>query len=564
MSAGPGSVAELLTGRADDDRPALVTADGSWSWRELVAEAATRAAMVDPGTGPDGGPPHVGVLLDNTPEYMFWIGAAALGAATVVGINPTRRGGELAADIRHTDCSAVVTDPGHLGLLEGLDLGPARGRIRVTGTDAYEARRAEAAAAGAAAPPADPGAVAPDRRFLLLFTSGSTGAPKAVVCTQGRFARLVGITTPMFGITTDDVCYQAMPLFHGNALMANWAMVLGAGATMALAPRFSARGFLPDVRRFGATFFNYVGRALAYVLATPERPDDSDNPLRLGFGTEASALDMERFSARFGCRLVEGYGSSEGAISITRRPGMPEQALGRPVEGPGVDVIVADPATGDECPPAVVDGDGRLLNAGEAIGEIVNRAGAPGFEGYYRNPDATAERIRGGWYWSGDLGYRDADGWFYFAGRTSDRLRVDSENFAAAPVERILARLPGVVMVGVYPVPDPRTGDQVMAAVEMMAGTAFDPDAFRAFLDAQPDLGTKWEPRFVRVVANIPLTGTNKIRKQPLRAEHWRTADPVYLRDGPGGPFRLLTPADREAWEADFAVHGRADLLDRP
>ncbi len=554
--AEPLTVAELLMARAGDDGPALVTAGGAWSWRAFAAEAAVRAAMVGGDSGPDGGPPHVGVLLDNTAEYMFWIGAAALGAATVVGINHTRRGGELAADVRHTDCTYLVTDAGHLPLVDGLDLGVDPERVLVVGRDPYDARRR--AAAGAPLRPA----ARPDRRFLLLFTSGSTGAPKAVVCSQERFARIVGITTPMFGTTADDVCYQSMPLFHGNALMANWAMVLGSGATMALAPRFSARGFLTDVRRFGATYFNYVGRALAYVLATPEQPDDAHNPLRLGFGTEASALDMERFSARFGCRLVEGYGSSEGAVSITRRPGMPAQALGKPVERPGSDVIVADPETGEECPPAVIDAHGRLVNGGEAIGEIVNRAGASGFEGYYRNDEATAARIRDGWYWSGDLGYRDADGWFYFAGRSSDWLRVDSENFASAPIERILARIPGVVMVAVYPVPDPRTGDQVMAALEMPPGAELDPGELRAFLSAQPDLGTKWEPRFVRVVGHMPLTGTNKVRKAPLRAEHWRTSDPVYWRDDPGGPYRAMTDADRRAWEDGFARHGRAGLLD--
>src|SRR5690606_20187152 len=137
-------------------------------------------------------------------------------------------------------------------------------------------------------------------------------------------------------------------LFHGNALMANWAVVLGTGATMALARRFTASGFLADVRRFGATYFNYVGRAVAYVLATPERPDDADNSLRLGFGTEASAPDMAEFSRRFACRLVEGYGSSEGAISMNRPPGTPPQALGRPSPAPGIDVAVVDPVSGEE------------------------------------------------------------------------------------------------------------------------------------------------------------------------------------------------------------------------
>jgi fatty-acyl-CoA synthase len=301
-----------------------------------------------------------------------------------------------------------------------------------------------------------------------------------------------------------------------------------------------------------------LGRALAYVLATPDAPEDADNPLRLAFGTEAPAGDRERFATRFGCRVVESYGSSEGVISILARAGMPPGALGLPPEG--VDVAVVDPTTGEECPPARFDPGGRLVNAGEAVGEIVRRDPGGRFEGYYRNPEADAERRRDGWWWSGDLGYRDADGWFYFAGRGADRLRVDSENLAAAPIERVIGRLPGVVVAAVYPVPDPRTGDQVMAALELVPGVAFDAEAFASGLAAAPDLGTKEAPRFVRVVAAMPLTGSNKVDKGPLRSAAWRTDDPVWWQPDRGGPYRRLTPDDVDALAAELAANGRAAL----
>jgi fatty-acyl-CoA synthase len=284
--------------------------------------------------------------------------------------------------------------------------------------------------------------------------------------------------------------------------------------------------------------------------------------LRLGFGTEASALDRQRFEARFGCRLIENYGSSEGVIAIVRMPGCPEQALGKPRPGEGADVAVMDPATGEECAAAVFDAHGRLVNGDEAIGELVRRDSGARFEGYYNNEQATAERVREGWYWSGDLAYRDADGWFYFAGRSADRLRVDSENFAAAPIEGILSRMPGVVMVAVYPVPDARTGDQVMAALELVPGAEFDPDAFASFLAAQPDLGTKWAPRYVRIVDHIPLTANNKVNKQPLRGARWETGDAVWLREAADAPYRRMSEVDAAALRAEFASHGRAHVLD--
>ena len=355
--------------------------------------------------------------------------------------------------------------------------------------------------------------------------------PKAVRCTQGRLAGIAEVAAPGYGYTADDVCYCPMPLFHGNALMALWGPV---GAWWArpsrCGPRFSASAFLDDVRRFGATKFSYVGKAIAYILATPERPDDAENTLKSAFGTEASVRDRDRFRTRFGCYLIEGYGQSEGGAAINPVLGMPKGALGKPVDG--IDLAVISPETGEECPPAEFDAEGRLLNAGDAIGEIVNRSGRGSFEGYYQREDAEQERLRGGWYWTGDLGYVDADGFFYFAGRTGDWLRVDSENFAAGPVEAVLSRHPDLAVAAVYPVPDTASGagDQVMVALETVPGTTFDPDAFAGWLAAQPDLGPKWLPRYVRVSPSLPQTATGKVTKVGLRAEAWACDEPVWWR----------------------------------
>src|SRR6185436_10220930 len=153
-------------------------------------------------------------------------------------------------------------------------------------------------------------------------------------------------------------------------------------------------------------------------------------------------------------------------------------------------VAVVDPESGEERARARFDADGKLLNAVEAIGELVGRNVVDRFEGYYNNPEADAERTRNGWYWSGDLAYRDEADVFYFAGRNADWLRVDGENFAAAPVERVIQRFPGIAGVAVFGVPDDHTADdQVMAAVELADGTELDPAAFDAFLTGQRDLG---------------------------------------------------------------------------
>ncbi|HVV35957.1 MAG TPA: AMP-binding protein [Acidimicrobiales bacterium] len=536
------TIAALLAARADDDHVGLLAGDESWTWADVVRESTSRAAVFE-ALRVDG-PPHIGVLLDNVPEFAFWLGGAALAGAVIVGINPTRRGDELANDIRHTDCQLIVTDAAGVALLDGLDLGV---RLLDVGSTEYKQLVTDHREH-------TPAAVDDETLLLLLFTSGTTGAPKAVRCTQGRLASIAERVEAQYGVNRDDVCYAPMPLFHGNALMALWAPAVRTGATVALAPKFSASGFLADVRRYGATYFTYVGKALTYVLGTEERPDDADNPLQRGFGNEASDLDIERFERRFGCKIIEGYGSSEGGAVIQRVPDMPAGALG--VGAPGV--IVVNPDTMEECPPARFDAQGRLLNAEEATGEIVNTQGLQRFEGYYRNEEAFAARSRNGWYWSGDLAYRDDQGFFWFAGRNADWLRVDGENFAAAPVERILARLPGVAAVAVFAVPDARSGDQVMAVVELRPGATLDAAALAPFLAAQPDLGTKWAPRFVRLVPHMPLTVSNKVQKAALRAEAWMTDDPVYWRAERGDPaFTPMTDADRAALRSEFDAHGR-------
>jgi fatty-acyl-CoA synthase len=542
------SIAELLRARAGDEHRGLCFEDQSFRWSEVVTCSARRAHALE--ALRRDGPFHVGVLLDNVPEYAWLLGGAALAGATVVGINSTRRGAEIERDIRHTECQILISEPRHAPLLEGLALPVAADRRFDIESAAW---RSLVEAQPATLPEKDPDPTAP---YLLLFTSGTTGHPKAAICSQGRLALIAQILGQMRGLRADDVAYLVMPMFHSNALMAGWAPALAVGACVVLRRRFSASGFLPDVRRYGVTYMNYVGKPLTYILATPERPDDAENTLRLAFGNEGADHDLERFAKRFGCQVVDAYGSTEGGIAISRTPDMPKGALGVGLPG----TLVLDPDSGRECPRARFDAEGQLSNADEAVGEIANTQSAAAFEGYWRNPEADQERTHGGIFWSGDLGYRDEAGFLYFAGRRDDWMRVDGENFAAAPVERILTRHPDVGLAAVYAVPNPEVGDDVMAALVLRPGCHFEPDAFARFLAAQSDLGTKSAPRYVRVAPSLPMTPTHKILKRQLRKQRWECADPVWRRGG-DGRYRLLDAAGREALRAAFAARGRESAL---
>jgi fatty-acyl-CoA synthase len=534
------TVTQFLFARANDDHPGLRFDDQQWSWAEVIRNCAEYAALLRSLRLPHR-PFHIGVLLDNVPDFWFLLGAAAWSGAVLVGLNPTRRGAALARDIELTDCQLVITEDRHKPLLEGLDLTVDPQRVLTIESPAWR----EAVTAHRGSRP-EPVPADPDHLLMLIFTSGTSGEPKAVRCTHGKIAFPGRMLAERFGLSTEDTAYLAMPMFHSNAIMAGAAVALAAGATLALRRRFSASAFLDDVRRFGATYTNYVGKALSYVVATPELPDDGDNPLRLVFGNEGADRDVARFAERFQCYAVDGFGSTEGGIAVTRTPDTPPGALGRLANG--VDVL--EPATAQPCPPAQFDAEGRLLNAEDAIGELVNTSGSGWFSGYYGDQEADSARLRGGMYWSGDLAYRDSAGFCYFVGRSGDWLRVDGENLGTAPIERVLLRHPGIVDVAVYAVPDLSVGDQIMVTLVLSDGATFDPDEFAAFLEAQADLGPKQVPRFVRVTSQLPRTPTQKVLKRQLTAQRWNTTDPIWWRDGKTTVFQRLTTEQAERFEA--------------
>jgi fatty-acyl-CoA synthase len=499
------TIQQLLRERASSDAVAVKHGEQQWTWREHLRDASTRAAallaLVDLER-----PVHVGVLLGNTPEFLTQMAAAGLGGYVLCGLNTTRRGAALAADVRKADCQIVVTDAEHRPLLDGVDIGDVQ-VLDVCSED--WGRRLESA--GELSPYRE---VEPLDPYMLIFTSGTSGDPKAVKVSHFMVLMSGANLVQKFDVTADDTCYLSMPLFHSNALVAGWGVAVATGAAMAPA-KFSASNFLDDIRRYRATYMNYVGKPLAYILATPEQSDDADNTLRVAFGNEASERDIEEFSRRFGTLVWDGFGSSENAVIITREPGTPKGSLGKGF--PGVAIYNADTVT--ECPIARFDADGALINADEAVGELVNTSGTGFFTGYYNSEDATAERMRHGLYWSGDLAYRDADGWIYLAGRTADWMRVDGENLAAAPIERILVRLPDINRVAVYAVPDENVGDQIMAAVVLNEGSSLTAEGLEAFLAKQSDLSPKAWPRYVRITADLPTTATHKVLKRDLAAQ---------------------------------------------
>ena len=444
----------------------------------------------------------------------------------IAGLNFTRVGEHLARDIVHTDLQMVITEPRHEAQLDAaLDgVGPARGRARLgrfvddddpLGRGRLARRRAGVGLRRVPRPGrATAGDV--DDLWVLLFTSGTSAAPKAVRCTQRRLLTTGNRMAMMLELTPADVGYSAMPLFHTNSLMSGLAPALVAGASLSLARRFSASGFLPDVRRYGATWFNYTGKAADVPAGDATRADDADNTLRVGFGNEGSPRWSRRPRPASGCGSSTCSGRRKAPSRSTapataphlhraiapgdhgRRRGRPRSAAGR------------------------VRRDGRLLNADRCVGEIVNTLGVGPFEGYYRNDEAMRRTTRDGWYWSGDLAYVDEEGWVFFAGRTADWLRVDGESFPAAPIEAIVGRHPDVLLASVYAVPDPDAGDQVMAALVLREGVRSTARRSRPGWTARPISARNGGLGSSALCGALPTTPTNKVLTRTLVHEKFR------------------------------------------
>jgi fatty-acyl-CoA synthase len=561
------NAAAVLRRNADEhgERVAIKFGDRLWTHGDYYAESVRFAALFADRL-PASGPRHVAVLLDNTPDYLFAFGGAALIGAAVVGLNHTRRDEHLLRDVEHADCGLVLTEPRHVELLEPIArrLPAVLTSTRFADGDDPDTTIGESLADalsahdGAADLGMEPDV---DSLWALIFTSGTSDAPKAVICSQRRLLVTGNRMSMIMDLQPDDVGYVCMPLFHSSAVQVGWAPSIVTPCAVSLGRRFSASRWLPDVRRYRATYFNYTGKPLAYLLAQPERSDDAQNPLRISFGNEGSPEVVANFARRFGLEVIDAYGATEGGVAVNREPDMPAGALGRAPEH--VQIVDED---GVEKPRAIVDDRGRVSNAEECVGEIVNKQGVGPFEGYYNNPGATAKTTRNGWYWSGDLGYKDKNDYLYFAGRNADWIRVDGENFPAGPIEEALRRAPGVVLAAVYGVPDDQAGDQVMAGLVVGADGSFDAAAFTAWLDAQDAIGPKWRPRYLRVLHDPPTTGTNKIVKRTLVHQKFRLGlvgdDELFVRERGAAEYRRFTAGDERALHESFVAYGRERFWD--
>jgi crotonobetaine/carnitine-CoA ligase len=347
--------------------------------------------------------------------------------------------------------------------------------------------------------PAHP--VDPADTMAILYTSGTTGAPKGVCCPHAQFFWWGVLVGEQLGLGPGDTAYTVLPLFHTNALNAV-AQVLASGARYAFGPRFSASGFWGEARAVGATVTYLLGAMVHILMKAPPSGSDRDHAVRIALSPATPAELATGFQERFGVVLMDGYGSTEtNLVTSNLIGGHTPGTMGRPA--PEFEVRAADDHD-EELPPGVP-------------GELLVRPREP-FScatGYWRRPEATVAAWRNLWFHTGDRVVREPDGTLRFVDRLKDAIRRRGENVSSFEVEQALVSHPDVESAAVVPVPSELSEDEVMAFVVPRAGRRLDPvDLVR---HCEPHLAYFAIPRFVEVVDALPLTENGKVRKHVLR-----------------------------------------------
>lgn len=339
---------------------------------------------------------------------------------------------------------------------------------------------------------------------LLLYTSGTTGRSKASMMEHRFVLGHARQTIEGLGLRADDVLYCPYPMFHLDAAVMTIAPALLLRATAAIGERFSVSRFWDEVRTLKATVFDFMGATLTMLWKQGPLPHDRDHALRLGWGVPLPEW-APQFEQRFGCRLVELYGSTElGAIIFT------------PLD---------EPARAGSCGKLLGPFELRIQNdAGEEAapgtnGELLVRALEPGLitAGYYGMPEATQEALQGGWFHTGDVLRQDQDGYLYFVGRRKDMVRRRGENISAAEVEMAIETHPQVLQCAVFGVPSELSEEDVMACVVARPDAQLTPSAL--IEHCRPRMARFMLPRYIRMMTALPKTPTDKIEKGPLRQQ---------------------------------------------
>ncbi len=500
------SLAELIETQAGElgERPFLYFEDRVVSFAELDRRVNRIAnGLAGLGVGPGVG---VSIMMPNSPEWIFVYFATQKLGAYAVPVNVALVGESLRYILDNSDSQVLVCHPELAEEVQEVRAGAPRLHEIVVDTTEHadwpvpEGWRtlAEVTASSDEDPQVD---LDPDSLSALMYTSGTTGAPKGVV-SRYRSLNIEGIKLLGGMLQPDEVLYTCLPLFHANALLLTTVRGLAIGLPVVLSRRFSASRFWDEIRRYGVTTFNALGAMIPILMKQPERSDDAENPVRIVFSAACPASVWADFEERFAVQIIEGYAAVDGGgFAIVNFGQSPKGSIGKPFS-----------------PVKIVDDDGEEVPAGTP-GELLFQVDDPEARRveYYKNPDATNDKIRDGWLHTGDLVHADDEGNLYFVDRKTDSLRRRGENISSWEVERELNKHPEVLESAVFGVPSELGEDDVMAVIVPQPDVTLTPE--QIVEHARAHLAEFMVPRYIELRDHLPKTETHRVQKKELKAE---------------------------------------------
>jgi acyl-CoA synthetase (AMP-forming)/AMP-acid ligase II len=495
-------IVELLAHWAEraPERPLVVTTERSFSYAEIYSLSRKCAALLrerDIGKGD-----HVALISGNSAAFLIaWFGINAVGAVAVC-LNDQLMGDSIDYLVAQSDSRLILADKDWLSSRRG-DLREGRSDLPfiIIDDEGYLAKL-DAFSEGEVT------VNAPHDICTILYTSGTTGRPKGVMCAHGGYAATGVQSARILELTADDRIFVYLPLYHTNPQTYAVMSALTVGASLGLRRRFSATSFFEDARKLQATGCTFVGTVLAILAARYTEPM-RDHQMRFSIGGGTTVELARTIEERFGLKVHELYGMTEvgGWVSGSTARDHKLGANGR--VRPDMQIQIVDSAD-------------NPLPIGQR-GEIVVRPLEPNriLLGYYNKPDELAKASRNFWFHTGDVGSFDSDGYLYFHGRTKELIRRGGEMISPQELEERLLKLPGIRDCAIVGVADPIMGEEVKAVV--VADADFDLRDVRTLLADQ--VPPYMLPRFVERMATIPRTQTEKILRREMQYVDDRVID---------------------------------------
>jgi len=498
---------ELMEEKADrfKDKVFLLFEDKTFTYRQMN-ENANRMAnyFLSLGAGQGKG---VAILMDNSSRFLdIFIGIQKIGMYAIP-VNTSLKGDSLLYILNHCDAEYLVIDEAHLDTLrkvadrleniKSIIVNPSsapsgnypKGCIVLD--DAYKGSTV------------NPGiGYRKDDICFITYTSGTTGLPKGVVYRYRKSSvKLLSLVAVML-FKKSDVLYTGMPLFHGNALFVTVTSALHLGAKVVLVRKFSASRFWDDIIKYNVTTFNTIGAMIPILMKQPEKSTDRQHKVRFIISAACPADLWEKFEKRFGLTIYETYGAVDGGGKTILNLGTaPVGSIGKPPM---------------KVRYRLVDGDMNDIpdgTPGELIFPVSAKKNSSSVE-YYKNEKASAEKMNGGYIFTGDLIRRDAQGYLYFIGRNTESMRIKGENVSAFEVEQAIQKHADVLEAAVYAVPSELAEDDIMASITLVEGRTLKETALIENL--KENLPKFAVPRYVKIVPELPKTETHRVRKKEL------------------------------------------------